>query len=86
MGPTRANALRELEMALVDTEAAGSVTNVDFLIALTRHEGFGKGDVDTGLIERDLDALIAAAELRSARHCARCGRLAGWLIRRSGAA
>ena len=61
-GPTRAIALRELEMALVDTEVAGSVTNVDFLIALTRHEGFGKGDVDTGLIERDLDALIAAAE------------------------
>ena len=61
-GPTRAIALRELEMALVDTEVAGLVTNVDFLIALTRHEGFGKGDVDTGLIERDLDALIAAAE------------------------
>ena len=61
-GPTRAIALRALERALVDTEVAGSVTNVDFLIALTRHEGFGKGDVDTGLIERDLDALIAAAE------------------------
>ena len=61
-GPTRATALRALETALVDTEVAGSVTNVDFLIALTRHAGFRKGDVDTGLIGRDLDALIAAAE------------------------
>ena len=61
-GPTRAIALRALERALVDTEVAGSVTNVDFLIALTRHAGFGAGEVDTGLIERDLDGLIAASE------------------------
>ena len=61
-GATRAIALRALEAALVDTEVAGSVTNLDFLIALTRHEGFGQGEVDTGLIERDLDALVAAAE------------------------
>ncbi|MEF9604453.1 biotin/lipoyl-binding protein, partial [Paracoccus sp. PXZ] len=61
-GATRAIALRALEAALVDTEVAGSVTNVDFLIALTRHEGFGKGEVDTGLIARDLQALVAAAE------------------------
>ncbi|HMQ41542.1 MAG TPA: acetyl/propionyl/methylcrotonyl-CoA carboxylase subunit alpha [Paracoccus sp. (in: a-proteobacteria)] len=61
-GPTRAIALRALEAALVDTEVAGSVTNVDFLIALTRHDGFRAGEVDTGLIGRDLDALIAAAE------------------------
>ncbi|AUH32268.1 acetyl-CoA carboxylase biotin carboxylase subunit [Paracoccus tegillarcae] len=61
-GPTRAIALRELETALVDTEVAGSVTNLDFLIALTRHAGFRQGDVDTGLIERDLDDLVAAAQ------------------------
>ena len=61
-GATRAIALRALEAALVDTEVAGSVTNLDFLIALTRHEDFGQGEVDTGLIERDLDALVAAAE------------------------
>ncbi|WJS83987.1 biotin carboxylase N-terminal domain-containing protein [Paracoccus sp. TOH] len=61
-GATRAIALRALESALVDTEVAGSVTNVDFLIALTRHEGFGRGEVDTGLIARDLQALVAAAE------------------------
>ena len=61
-GATRAIALRELEAALVDTEVAGSVTNVDFLIALTRHEGFGRGEVDTGLIGRELEALVRAAE------------------------
>ncbi|RMC36434.1 acetyl-CoA carboxylase biotin carboxylase subunit [Paracoccus alkanivorans] len=61
-GPTRAVALRALESALVDTEVAGSVTNLDFLIALTRHEGFREGEVDTGLIGRDLEALVAAAE------------------------
>ncbi len=60
-GATRAIALRALETALADTEVAGSVTNVDFLIALTRHEGFGRGEVDTGLIGRDLDALVTAA-------------------------
>jgi 3-methylcrotonyl-CoA carboxylase alpha subunit len=61
-GPTRAVALRALETALVDTEVAGAVTNLDFLIALTRHDGFRAGQVDTGLIARDLDDLIAAAE------------------------
>ncbi len=60
-GATRAIALRALESALVDTEVAGSVTNLDFLIALTRHQGFRAGEVDTGLIGRDLDALVAAA-------------------------
>ncbi|WBU57420.1 acetyl-CoA carboxylase biotin carboxylase subunit [Paracoccus sediminicola] len=61
-GPTRAIALRALETALIDTEVAGSVTNLEFLIALTRHQGFREGEVDTGLIERDLDDLIAEAE------------------------
>ncbi|WP_373960588.1 acetyl/propionyl/methylcrotonyl-CoA carboxylase subunit alpha [Paracoccus sp. PAMC 22219] len=56
--PTRAIALRALEQALVDTEVAGSVTNLDFLIALARHPGFRRGEVDTGLIARDLPALL----------------------------
>ena len=61
-GATRAIALRELEAALVDTEVSGSVTNLDFLIALTRHEGFRKGEVDTDLIARDLTELVSASE------------------------
>ena len=58
---TRAAALQRLTSALEHCEVAGSVTNLGFLGALARHEGFAAGDVDTGLIERDLDALIAEA-------------------------
>jgi len=58
-GPTRAVALRRLARALEGTEVAGTVTNLAFLGALARHPGFAAGDVDTGLIERDLEALAA---------------------------
>ncbi len=61
-GPTRAIALSKLRAALAATEVAGSVTNLSFLGALARHEGFGAGEVDTGLIGRDLAGLIEAAE------------------------
>ncbi|WP_171210461.1 acetyl/propionyl/methylcrotonyl-CoA carboxylase subunit alpha [Ruegeria sp. HKCCA5426] len=57
-GPTRQIALEQLHRALSRTEVAGTVTNLGFLGALTRHTGFAVGDVDTGLIGRDLDALI----------------------------
>ncbi|MFC2967215.1 acetyl/propionyl/methylcrotonyl-CoA carboxylase subunit alpha [Acidimangrovimonas pyrenivorans] len=63
-GPTRAAALQQLSRALAETQVAGSVTNLAFLGALARHPGFAAGDVDTGLIERDLDALVAEPELR----------------------
>ena len=56
-GPTRAIALKRMEMALEQTQVAGTVTNLAFLGALTRHQGFAAGDVDTGLIGRDIDAL-----------------------------
>ncbi|WP_371054734.1 biotin carboxylase N-terminal domain-containing protein [Rhodosalinus sp. K401] len=59
-GPTRDIALSKLRRALEETEVAGTVTNLAFLRALARHDGFGKGDVDTGLIARDLDALATA--------------------------
>lgn len=58
-GPTRAVALNRLGQALSGCQVAGSVTNLEFLGALSRHEGFARGDVDTGLIARDLDALVA---------------------------
>ncbi|MCI2398014.1 acetyl/propionyl/methylcrotonyl-CoA carboxylase subunit alpha [Aliiroseovarius subalbicans] len=56
---TRSAALRMMSTSLAHTEVAGSVTNLAFLGALTRHDGFSVGDVDTGLIDRDLEALIA---------------------------
>ena len=58
-GPTRAIALARLVQALEGTQVAGTVTNLDFLTALARHPGFARGEVDTGLIARDLAALTA---------------------------
>ncbi|MFK7752022.1 MAG: biotin carboxylase N-terminal domain-containing protein [Sedimentitalea sp.] len=58
-GPTRAVALQRLGQALARTEVGGTVTNLAFLGALAAHNGFGAGQVDTGLIARDLDALVA---------------------------
>ncbi|MCV2880677.1 acetyl/propionyl/methylcrotonyl-CoA carboxylase subunit alpha [Actibacterium sp. XHP0104] len=60
-GPTREIALARLARALDETRVAGSVTNLAFLGALTRHKGFAVGDVDTGLIARDIDGLTAQA-------------------------
>ncbi len=61
-GPTRAIALARLRRALGATEVAGSVTNLDFLARLAAHPSFAAGDVDTGLIARDLAALVAPAD------------------------
>jgi len=61
-GKDRASALARLLAALEATEVAGSVTNAGFLASLCRHEGFARGDVDTGLIDRDLDSLIGEDE------------------------
>ena len=44
----------------------GCTTNAAFLGALVRDPGFAAGEVDTGLIERRLDALLAAAAPASA--------------------
>jgi len=61
-GPDRDTALRQLARACAETEVAGTVTNLGFLGALARHEGFAVGNVDTGLIERDLNALTHRGE------------------------
>ncbi len=57
-GPNRAVALGRLSQALAKTEVGGTVTNLAFLSALSAHDGFAAGEVDTGLIGRDLDALV----------------------------
>jgi len=65
-GPTRKAALATLARALAATEVAGSVTNLAFLGALARHDGFARGEVDTGLIAQNLDTLtdVPPAESR----------------------
>ncbi len=57
-GPTRAVALTRMGQALRKTRVGGTVTNLAFLGALTAHPGFAAGEVDTGLIDRDLDDLV----------------------------
>jgi 3-methylcrotonyl-CoA carboxylase alpha subunit len=58
-GATREIALRQMDRALATTEVAGATTNLAFLRRLVGHERFASGDVDTGLIEADLEALVA---------------------------
>ena len=58
-GDTRAKALAALTRALRDTQIGGTVTNIGFLAALSQHAGFAAGQVDTGLIARDLEGLVA---------------------------
>jgi len=58
-GPDRTTALAKLRQALDETVVTGTVTNIAFLGALARHDGFSVGQVDTGLIARDLDKLTA---------------------------
>ncbi|TCS62348.1 3-methylcrotonyl-CoA carboxylase alpha subunit [Primorskyibacter sedentarius] len=65
-GPTRDVALKRLARALERCEVAGTVTNLAFLGRLARHEGFAAGQVDTGLIARDIDALTAIPTLETA--------------------
>lgn len=55
---TRDAALQKLSYALANTLIHGTKSNVPFLRALAKHPQFQQGDVDTGLIERDLAMLI----------------------------
>ena len=57
-GPTRKQAIQNLSAALAATRIDGCQTNLVFLNRLSRNSVFAAGDVDTGFIERDLDALI----------------------------
>lgn len=57
-GANRPEALRKLRVALGAVEIAGVTTNSNFLRKLAAHEGFARGEVDTGLIARDLAELV----------------------------
>lgn len=56
---TRTAALNKLVNALHASRIVGCTTNIGFLARLASHEGFRNGDVDTGLIGRELESLIA---------------------------
>lgn len=61
--PNRTEALSRLNAALGETHVAGTVTNLSFLQALATHEGFKKGEVNTGLIADEIDQLTVPAAL-----------------------
>jgi 3-methylcrotonyl-CoA carboxylase alpha subunit len=58
----RSSALSALGRALEGMEVAGSTVNTGFLAALAADPDFAAGDVDTGLIDRKQDALVATPE------------------------
>ncbi|MFT4182346.1 MAG: acetyl/propionyl/methylcrotonyl-CoA carboxylase subunit alpha [Rhizobium sp.] len=55
----RPAALAGLARALEQTQVAGTVTNLDFLIRLSRQPNFAAGHPDTGLIDREVEALTS---------------------------
>ena len=62
-GPTREVALNRMVATLDECNISGTVTNLAFLSALFTHEDFELGNVDTGLIDRDLDKLLVTSDL-----------------------
>lgn len=62
-GSDRTFALNRLASALGECRIAGTVTNIAFLGALARHPDFIAGQVDTGLIGRDIGLLSPQLEL-----------------------
>ncbi|WP_036310602.1 acetyl-CoA carboxylase biotin carboxylase subunit [Microbacterium oleivorans] len=60
-GATRDEARRRLVAALGETAVLGFETNVSFLRALLELPVVVAGDLDTGLIARELDGLVAAS-------------------------
>nr|WSW71544.1 ATP-grasp domain-containing protein [Streptomyces sp. NBC_00995] len=84
-GPDRATALRRLRAALADTVVLGVPTNAGFLRRLLGHPAVVAGELDTGLVEREVATLVpdgvpeevyaAAALLR--QHSPAAARTAG---------
>ncbi|SHF93765.1 biotin carboxylase N-terminal domain-containing protein [Geodermatophilus nigrescens] len=60
-GPDRETALTRLDRALAGTVVLGVGTNTAFLRALLASPDVRAGRLDTGLVERDLDALTSSA-------------------------
>ncbi|MCB2011342.1 MAG: acetyl/propionyl/methylcrotonyl-CoA carboxylase subunit alpha [Geminicoccaceae bacterium] len=80
-GETREDALARLISVLGMIEIAGTTTNLALLRALARHDGFARGEVDTGLIARDLDRLVEVAGT-DRRHMAIAAIVSLGLLRR----
>ncbi|MFC9425443.1 biotin carboxylase N-terminal domain-containing protein [Streptomyces sp. NPDC056987] len=88
-GPDRASALRMLRAALADTVTLGVPTNAGFLRRLLAHPAVVAGELDTGLVEREMDCLVpdgvppevyaAAAAVRQAELAPAGDPATGWV-------
>jgi acetyl-CoA/propionyl-CoA carboxylase biotin carboxyl carrier protein len=58
-GPDRATALRRLRSALAETVTLGVQTNAGFLRRLLAHPAVVAGELDTGLVEREVEGLVS---------------------------
>jgi 3-methylcrotonyl-CoA carboxylase alpha subunit len=61
-GADRDQALARMQAALADVHVVGVANNVDFLARLFANPSFARGELDTGLIERERDRLFAHDE------------------------
>ncbi|MGW2718946.1 acetyl/propionyl/methylcrotonyl-CoA carboxylase subunit alpha [Streptomyces sp. NPDC001492] len=57
-GPDRETAIRRLRAALAETVTLGVQTNAGFLRRLLAHPAVVAGELDTGLVEREVDGLV----------------------------
>jgi len=57
--PSRAAARARLAGALAETAVVGPITNRDFLLAVLAEDAFAQGTLDTGHLDRDVEALTA---------------------------
>ncbi|MGW0823668.1 acetyl/propionyl/methylcrotonyl-CoA carboxylase subunit alpha [Streptomyces sp. NPDC002845] len=84
-GPDRPTALRRLRAALAETVTLGVQTNAGFLRRLLAHPAVVAGELDTGLVEREAEGLVASevpVEVYEAAAAVRLSELepsgAGW--------
>ena len=62
----RGRALQRMRRLLAEVQVVGVTSNVDFLQKLVNHDAFAEADLDTGLIERGADTLLAPPALADA--------------------
>src|SRR5690625_7701024 len=57
-GDTRQGCLQQLKRALAASFIAGPTTNLGFPQALSGSESIARGEIDTGLLDRDLGCIV----------------------------
>ncbi|MEV7138138.1 acetyl/propionyl/methylcrotonyl-CoA carboxylase subunit alpha [Streptomyces tauricus] len=83
-GPDRATALHRLRAALAQTVTLGVQTNAGFLRNLLAHPAVVAGELDTGLVEREVEGLVSGevpAEVYVAAGVLRQTALTPWGLR-----